>query len=129
MDIKKISFIEAGSPGLHIFSKLPIPRLGAVLLSTILRERGYEVTVFIEDVAEPDWSFIESSDLVCISTIRAMGRFYSWKYIFRHLARLDFHYAAIGIFGKTTVNKTLKVSAAYLDDLGLTVNEMQSSYV
>jgi len=69
MVIKRVSFIEAGSPGLHIFSKFPIPRLGAVLLSTILRERGYEVKAFIEDVAEPDWSFIESSDLVCISTI------------------------------------------------------------
>ncbi len=69
MVIKRISFIEAGSPGPHIFSKFPIPRLGAVLLSTILRERGYEVKAFIEDVAEPDWSFIESSDLVCISTI------------------------------------------------------------
>jgi radical SAM superfamily enzyme YgiQ (UPF0313 family) len=69
MIIKRVSFIEAGSPGLHIFSKFPIPRLGAVLLSTILRERGYEVKAFIEDVAEPDWSFIESSDLVCISTI------------------------------------------------------------
>jgi radical SAM superfamily enzyme YgiQ (UPF0313 family) len=69
MVIRRVSFIEAGSPGLHIFSKFPIPRLGAVLLSTILRERGYEVKAFIEDVAEPDWSFIESSDLVCISTI------------------------------------------------------------
>jgi radical SAM superfamily enzyme YgiQ (UPF0313 family) len=69
MVIKRVSFIEAGSPGLHIFSKFPIPRLGAVLLPTILRERGYEVKAFIEDVAEPDWSFIESSDLVCISTI------------------------------------------------------------
>jgi radical SAM superfamily enzyme YgiQ (UPF0313 family) len=69
MVIKRVSFIEAGSPGLHIFSKFPIPRLGAVLLSTILRERGYEVKAFIEDIAEPDWSFIESSDLVCISTI------------------------------------------------------------
>jgi radical SAM superfamily enzyme YgiQ (UPF0313 family) len=69
MVINRVSFIEAGSPGLHIFSKFPIPRLGAVLLSTILRERGYEVKAFIEDVAEPDWSFIESSDLVCISTI------------------------------------------------------------
>jgi radical SAM superfamily enzyme YgiQ (UPF0313 family) len=69
MDIRKISFIEAGAPGLHIFSKIPIPRLGAVLLSTILRERGYEVKAFIEDIAEPDWSYIESSDLVCISTI------------------------------------------------------------
>ena len=69
MVIRRISFIEAGSPGLHIFSKFPIPRLGAVLLSTILRGRGYEVKAFIEDIAEPDWSFIESSDLVCISTI------------------------------------------------------------
>ena len=69
MVIKRISFIEAGSPGLHIFSKFPIPRLGAVLLSTILRARGYEVKAFIEDVAEPDWSFIENSDIVCISTI------------------------------------------------------------
>jgi radical SAM superfamily enzyme YgiQ (UPF0313 family) len=67
--IRKISFIEAGTPGLHIFSKFPIPRLGAVLLSTILRERGYQVKTFIEDLAAPDWSFIESSDLVCISTI------------------------------------------------------------
>jgi len=69
MIIKRISFIEAGSPRLHFFSKFPIPRLGAVLLPTILRGRGYEVKAFIEDVAEPDWSFIESSDLVCISTI------------------------------------------------------------
>ena len=64
-----------------------------------------------------------------IETLRAMGRFYSWKYIFRHLARLDFHYAAIGIFGKTTVNKTLKASAAYLDDIDLAVDEIQGSYV
>jgi len=73
MFIRRISFIEAGSPGLHIFSKFPIPRLGAVLLSTILRERGYEVKAFIEDIAEPDWSFIGSSDRVCISTITSIS--------------------------------------------------------
>src|SRR5512146_1492026 len=69
MKIRRISFIEAASPGLHIFSKYPIPRLGAVLLSTILRDRGYEVKAFIEDVAEPDWGYVENSDLVCISSI------------------------------------------------------------
>jgi radical SAM superfamily enzyme YgiQ (UPF0313 family) len=69
MVIKRVSFIEPGSPGLHGFSKFSMPRLGTVLLSTILRERGYEVKAFIEDVAGPDWSFIENSDLVCISTI------------------------------------------------------------
>ena len=65
----KISFIEAKSPNPHIFSKYHIPRLGAVLLSTILRDQGYEVKAFIEDIVEPDWSYIESSDIACISTI------------------------------------------------------------
>ncbi|MBF0318713.1 MAG: radical SAM protein [Nitrospirae bacterium] len=69
MEIKRISFIEAKSPGNHIFSKFPIPRVGSILLSTILRDRGYEVKTFIEDVGRPDWTFIESSDVVCISTI------------------------------------------------------------
>lgn len=69
MKIKRISFIEAKSPGAHIFSQFLIPRIGAVLLSTILKERGYEIKVFVEDISEPDWSFVENSDLVCISTI------------------------------------------------------------
>ena len=125
MGIRKISFIEAGTPGLHIFSKFPILRLGAALLSTILRERGYKIKTFIEDLAAPDWSFIESSDIVCISTITSTALkaykmeehlVYSWKYIFRHLARLDFHYTAVGIFGKRGVHKSLKAFSAYLDD-------------
>jgi len=70
----KISFIEAKSPNPHIFSKYHIPRLGAVLLSTILREQGYKVNAFIEDIAEPDWSYIESSDIACVSTITSTSK-------------------------------------------------------
>lgn len=69
MEIRKISFIEVKTPCANIFSKFPMPRLGAVLLSTILRENGYDVKVFIENLADPDWTFIMDSDLVCISTI------------------------------------------------------------
>jgi len=69
MRINNISFIEIGSPGAHIFSKFPIPRLGSILLSTILRDKGYNVKVFIEDIAAPEESFIEKSEIVCISTI------------------------------------------------------------
>jgi radical SAM superfamily enzyme YgiQ (UPF0313 family) len=54
-----------------------------------------------------------------IETFMAAGRFYSWKYILKHLAKLDFHYAAIGIFGKTTIHKLLEASAVYLDDFNL----------
>jgi radical SAM superfamily enzyme YgiQ (UPF0313 family) len=51
-----------------------------------------------------------------IETFKAMARFYSWRYIFSHLASLDFHYAAIGIFGKTAVHSSLKASSAYLQE-------------
>jgi hypothetical protein len=130
--IRKISFIEPSAPGLHIFSKFPIPRLDALLLCTILRERGYKVKTFIEDLAAPDWPFIKSSDIVCISSITstairaykmAKHLFYSWKYIFRHLARLDFHYAAVGIFGKRGVRKSLKAFSAFLDDFDFNAGE------
>ncbi len=48
-------------------------------------------------------------------TLKGMGRFYSWKHIMKHLAKLDLYYAGIGIFGKTTVNKTLKQITACRD--------------
>lgn len=69
MRIETISFIEVKSPGVHVFSKFPIPRLGSVLLSTMLRNEGYTVRAFVEDIAETDWSFVERSDVVCLSTI------------------------------------------------------------
>ena len=68
MEIKKVSFIEPGVPSLHSFSKFSIPRISAVLLSMILKKKGYNVKTFIEDLAAPDWSFIKGSDLICIST-------------------------------------------------------------
>lgn len=69
MSINRISFIEAGAPGFHIFSKFPVARVGTVLLPTILKEKGYEVKAFVEDISEPDWTFVENSDLVCISAL------------------------------------------------------------
>ncbi len=39
------------------------------MLATILKARGYETRVFLEDLAEPDWSYIENSDVLCISAI------------------------------------------------------------
>jgi len=67
--MKRISFIEVGSTVFQMLSKYTVARTGSVLLSTILKQKGYEVKAFIEDIAKPDWSFIEGSDLVCISTL------------------------------------------------------------
>jgi radical SAM superfamily enzyme YgiQ (UPF0313 family) len=68
--IKKILFIEPRAPREHIFSRVAIPRLGTVLLGTILARQGYEVKVVIEDLAAPDFRSLDfQPDLVGISSI------------------------------------------------------------
>jgi radical SAM superfamily enzyme YgiQ (UPF0313 family) len=69
MNIKNIYFIEAKSPGAHIFSRTALPRLGSILLASILKNRGYNTRVFIEDISKPNWWLLEDADLICISSI------------------------------------------------------------
>jgi len=69
--MKNIYFIEAKSPGSHIFSFTALPRLGSILLATILKDRGYNTKVFIEDLVAPDWTQLEDADMICISAISA----------------------------------------------------------
>jgi radical SAM superfamily enzyme YgiQ (UPF0313 family) len=68
--IKKVLFIEPRAPREHIFSRVAIPRLGTVLLGTILQRQGLEVKVVIEDVCAPDFRSLDfEPDLVGISSI------------------------------------------------------------
>jgi radical SAM superfamily enzyme YgiQ (UPF0313 family) len=67
--IKKVYFIEAKSPGAHIYSRTPLPRLGTILLATILSGKGYLSRVFIEDISEPDWEALREADFIGISSI------------------------------------------------------------
>jgi radical SAM superfamily enzyme YgiQ (UPF0313 family) len=68
--INKVLFIEPRSPREHIFSRVAIPRLGCLLLGTILQNQGKEVKVVIEEIAAPDYATLDfKPDLVCISSI------------------------------------------------------------
>src|SRR5512146_1731032 len=68
--MKKILFIEPRAPREHIFSRVVIPRLGSLLLGTILRSQGLEVKIVIEEMATPDYASLDfHPDLVCISSI------------------------------------------------------------
>jgi anaerobic magnesium-protoporphyrin IX monomethyl ester cyclase len=69
MEIKKIVGIEPAPPGFHVFSAFKLPRLGLPILGTILRDKGYQVRLFCQDLAPIDWSEVLSADLVMISTI------------------------------------------------------------
>jgi len=65
----KITFVEPKAPGLHIWSKFRLPRLGSLLLGTTLERSGHDVRVLFEEARRIDWKRLRESDLVCISTI------------------------------------------------------------
>src|SRR3989475_3723372 len=67
--LKKLVFVEPKSTHLHIYSRVCIPRLGSVLLATIMRTKGYDVRVYIEDIAPVDMSEVMSADFVGVSTL------------------------------------------------------------
>ncbi|MGH7325460.1 MAG: B12-binding domain-containing radical SAM protein, partial [Candidatus Rokuibacteriota bacterium] len=67
--LRKLVFVEPKSTHLHIYSRVCIPRLGSVLLGTLMRSRGYDVRVYIEDIHAVDMPEVLSADLVGISAI------------------------------------------------------------
>jgi len=69
MEIKKIIGIEPAPPGFHVFSAFKLPRLGLPIIGTILRDKGYQVKLFCQDIAPMDWAEVLTADMVMISTI------------------------------------------------------------
>jgi radical SAM superfamily enzyme YgiQ (UPF0313 family) len=67
--MRKIVFIEPNPPDFHLFTGVPIPRLGTIILGTRLRQNGYEVKSYVESIAELDLKDVLSADAVGISTI------------------------------------------------------------
>ena len=65
----KIVFIEPQAPNLHIFSQFPLPRLGSLILGTMMKERGWDVELFVEELRQIDYAVLAAADLVGISTI------------------------------------------------------------
>ncbi|MFH1874440.1 MAG: radical SAM protein [Pseudomonadota bacterium] len=67
--IKKIVFIEPKAPGYHIYLKWGLPRLGTIILGTILKQHGYDVKIFVEEIKPIDFEELFNADVVGISTI------------------------------------------------------------
>lgn len=72
--MKKIIFIEPNPPDFHIFTRMPLPRLGTLLLGTTLRQNGYEVKSYVESVGELDLKDVLTADAVGISTITSTSK-------------------------------------------------------
>ncbi|WP_244901129.1 cobalamin B12-binding domain-containing protein [Leptospirillum ferriphilum] len=69
MKKRKFVLVEPKSTHLHVYSRYTIPRLGVILLGTMLRDRGWDVRVYIEDVSPVDMTEVLSADIVGISTL------------------------------------------------------------
>ena len=67
--MKKIVFIEPKAPNLHIFSQFALPRLGTLILGTLMKHRGWDVELFFEEIRKIDYDLVKGADLVGISTI------------------------------------------------------------
>jgi radical SAM superfamily enzyme YgiQ (UPF0313 family) len=66
--IKRITFIEPKTDHLHIYSRYELPRLGGILLATIMKEKGYQTEAVFMKGREVMKRKTET-DLVAISTI------------------------------------------------------------
>ncbi len=60
--------VEPKSPDVHIFSLTPVPRLGTIILGTILKEKGFDVTVIAEEIHPVKDEYFEEVQLVGISS-------------------------------------------------------------
>ncbi|MBI3126913.1 MAG: radical SAM protein [Candidatus Tectomicrobia bacterium] len=77
--IRKIIFIEPKSESPNVYSRVHIPRTGAVLLATLLQRAGYEAKVYCEDVAPVDERDLATADVVGISSLtNTSPRGYDW---------------------------------------------------
>jgi hypothetical protein len=66
--VGKILFIEPKNDHLHIYSRYELPRLGSILLATIMKNLGYEVKALFMKSREA-LKHEYTPDLAAISTI------------------------------------------------------------
>ena len=64
----KIRLIEPEPPGMHVYAKVLLPRLGLPIIAATLKAHGHDVLVYNAQMAPIDWDDVNSSDLVGLSS-------------------------------------------------------------
>ena len=64
----KIRLIEPEPPGMHVWAKVLLPRLGLPIIAAALKSRGHDVLVYNPTMAPIDWDDVHSADLVGLSS-------------------------------------------------------------
>jgi radical SAM superfamily enzyme YgiQ (UPF0313 family) len=69
--IVKIRLIEPKAPGLSVFDRALLPRLGLPLIGRVLADHGHDVRIYVETLAPVDWRDVTDAELVGFSTTTA----------------------------------------------------------
>ncbi|HOT23853.1 MAG TPA: radical SAM protein [Thermoleophilia bacterium] len=64
----KIRLIEPEPPGMNVWSKVFLPRLGLPIIGAALKAAGHDVLIYSPQMAPVDWDDVRSADLVGLST-------------------------------------------------------------
>ncbi len=64
----KIRLIEPEPPGMHVYAKVLLPRLGLPIIGATLKARGHDVLIYNPQMAPVDWDDVHSADLVGLSS-------------------------------------------------------------
>ena len=64
----RIRLIEPEPPGMNVFSKVMMPRLGLPAIGAALNSEGHDVAIYVPQFSAVDWDDVYASDLVGIST-------------------------------------------------------------
>jgi radical SAM superfamily enzyme YgiQ (UPF0313 family) len=67
----KIRLIEPKAPGLNVFDRALLPRLGLPLIGRVLVDHGHDVRIYVETLSPVDWDDIAEADLIGFSTTTA----------------------------------------------------------
>lgn len=67
--MKKIVFIEPKPAGEHIFTQFALPRIGIFILATMMKNRGWDARIMVEDITAIDYHELSDADIIGISTI------------------------------------------------------------
>ena len=64
----KIRLIEPEPPGMHVYAKVILPRLGLPIIAATLKEHGHDVLIYSPQMAPIDWDDVNGADLVGLSS-------------------------------------------------------------
>ena len=64
----KIRLIEPEPPGMHVWAKVLLPRLGLPIIAASLKAAGHDVLIYSPQMAPIDWDDVNSAELVGLSS-------------------------------------------------------------